>query len=38
MTSTLKVQNIAHTGGTNAIAIDSAGRVTEPTKPQWKIN
>ena len=30
MTSTLKVQNIAHTGGTNAIAIDSSGRVTTP--------
>ena len=28
MTSTLKVQNIAHTGGTNAIAIDSSGRIT----------
>ena len=27
MSSTLKVQNIAHTGGTNALAIDSAGIV-----------
>ena len=26
MTSTLKVQNIAHTGGTNAMTIDSGGR------------
>ena len=28
MTSTLKVQNIAHTGGDNAIEIDSDGRLT----------
>lgn len=28
MTSTLKVQNIAHTGGTNALTIDSSGNVT----------
>ena len=28
MTSTLKVQNIAHTGGTNALTIDSSGRMT----------
>lgn len=28
MTSTLKVQNIAHTGGTNAIEIDSSGNLT----------
>mgnify|MGYP001253076060 CR=1 FL=1 len=30
MASTLKVQNIAHTGGTNALAIDSAGTVDFP--------
>ena len=30
MASTLKVQNIAHTGGTNALAIDSAGIVDLP--------
>tara|TARA_A200000159_G_scaffold107844_1_gene100575 strand:- start:184 stop:732 length:549 start_codon:yes stop_codon:yes gene_type:complete len=28
MASTLKVQNIAHTGGTNAIEVDSGGNVT----------
>jgi hypothetical protein len=28
MTSTLKVQNIAHTGGTNAITVDSNGIVS----------
>ena len=28
MASTLKVQNIAHSGGTNAMTIDSAGRVS----------
>ncbi len=27
MASTLKVQNIAHTGGTNALTVDSAGIV-----------
>jgi hypothetical protein len=31
MTSTLKVQNIAHTGGTNALTIDSAGRMLKGT-------
>jgi len=30
MASTLKVQNIAHTGGTNAMAVDSAGTVDFP--------
>jgi len=37
MASTLKVQNIAHTGGTNAIAIDSSGRVTRPVLPAWRV-
>lgn len=31
MTSTLKVQNIAHTGGTNAMTIDSNGVVSNST-------
>ena len=33
MTSTLKVQNIAHTGGTNALTIDSTGRILLPQLP-----
>ena len=33
MASTLKVQNIAHTGGTNAITVDSGGRVKLPANP-----
>ena len=33
MASTLKVQNIAHTGGTTAMTVDSSGRVLQPTKP-----
>ena len=36
MASTLKVQNIAHTGGTNALAIDSSGRVLQPAKPSFR--
>tara|TARA_Y100001972_G_scaffold60367_1_gene73888 strand:- start:1103 stop:1624 length:522 start_codon:yes stop_codon:yes gene_type:complete len=36
MASTLKVQNIAHTGGTNAITIDSVGRVNQPAKPAFR--
>ena len=35
MTSTLKVQNIAHTGGTNAIEIDSTGRILTPARPAF---
>ena len=35
MTSTLKVQNIAHTGGTNAITVDSGGRVKLPANPMF---
>lgn len=38
MSSILKVNNIQNSGGTSAISIDTAGRVTEPAKPQWKIN
>ena len=33
MASTLKVQNIAHTGGTNALTVDSSGRVNLPALP-----
>ena len=36
MASTLKVQNIAHTGGTNAMAVNSSGVITEPTKPAFR--
>jgi len=36
MASTLKVQNIQHTGGTAAMAIDSTGRVTTPARPSFK--
>ena len=36
--STLAVDAITNATGTSAITIDNAGRVTEPTKPQWKIN
>ena len=35
MASTLKVQNIAHTGGTNALTVDSSGRVGRPKVPAW---
>lgn len=38
MTSTLKVQNIAHTGGTTAMTVDSSGRVTEPAKPAFRVS
>ena len=36
MASTLKVQNIQHTGGTDAMAIDSTGRVTTPARPSFR--
>ena len=36
MASTLKVNTIQHTGGTTAISIDSAGRVTHPAKPAFR--
>ena len=35
MSSKLGVQNIAHTNGTNAMTIDSSGRVLQPTKPAF---
>ena len=38
MASILKVNEIQHTGGTSAMTLSSAGVVTEPTKPSWKIN
>ena len=40
MASTLKVQNIAHTGGTNAIAIDSGGRtsLSQNLVETWALN
>ena len=38
MASTLKVQNIAHTGGTTAMTVDSSGRILQPTKPAFSAN
>ena len=35
MASTLKVQNIAHTGGTTAMKVDSSGGVTIPQSPNF---
>tara|TARA_Y100000114_G_C11651090_1_gene274244 strand:- start:26 stop:544 length:519 start_codon:yes stop_codon:yes gene_type:complete len=37
MASTLKIQNIAHTGGTTAMTLDSSGRVTTPTRPAFHV-
>ena len=37
MASTLKVQNIAHTGGTSAMTIDSSGRVTQSQLPFFHV-
>ena len=37
MASTLKVDTIAHTGGTSAIAITSGGVVTQPAKPIFQV-
>ena len=37
MASTLKVQNIAHTGGTTAMTVDSSGRVTKPQLPAFHV-
>ena len=36
MASTLKVQNIAHTGGTTAQTIDSTGRILTPARPAFR--
>ena len=33
--STLKVDNIQHTNGTNAMTIDSSGIVSKPATPSW---
>jgi hypothetical protein len=35
MASTLKVNTIAHTGGTTALTTDSSGRVFRSNIPQW---
>jgi len=35
MTSTLKVQNIAHTGGTTGLTLDSSGVVSQPARPSF---
>ena len=35
MASTLKVQNITHTGGTSAMTIDSTGRLAYPAQPRF---
>ena len=36
MASTLKVNTIAHSGGTTAMTIDSTGRVLQPAKPAFR--
>lgn len=36
MASTLKVQNIAHTGGTTGLTIDSTGRILTPARPAFR--
>ena len=38
MTSTLKVQNIAHTGGTTGLTIDSNGYVLTPNRPAAQVS
>lgn len=37
MTSEIRVSNIAAVGGTSAMAIDSSGRVTTPTRPAFSV-
>ena len=37
MSSILKVDTIQNTGGTTGLAIDSSGRVTQPSMPAWRI-
>ena len=37
MASTLKVQNIAHTGGTNALTIDSSGFAKQAALPSFQV-
>ena len=36
MASTLKVNEIQHTGGTTALSIDTGGRILQPTKPAFR--
>ena len=36
--STLKVQEIQHTGGTTGLTINSDGRVLQPNLPSWRIS
>ena len=36
--STLKVQEIQHTGGTTGLTINSDGRVLQPNLPAWRIS
>ena len=36
MASTLKVNTIAHSGGTNAMTIDSSGRLLTPARPSFR--
>tara|TARA_B100000941_G_scaffold222920_1_gene165208 strand:+ start:568 stop:1155 length:588 start_codon:yes stop_codon:yes gene_type:complete len=38
MASTLKVNTIAHTGGTNAMTIDSGGRMVQSNRPLFFVN
>ena len=38
MASTLKVNEIQHTGGTAGMTIDSAGRVFRPVIPAWNVS
>ena len=37
MASTLKVNEIQHTGGTTAMTVDSSGRILQPAKPAFRI-
>lgn len=38
MASTLKVNTIAHTGGTNALTVDSSGRILTPARPAFRVS
>ena len=37
MASTLKVNTIAHTGGTTGLTVDSAGRILKPALPAFRV-
>jgi len=37
MASILKVNEIQHTGGTSALTVDSGGRVTQSSRPVWRV-